>query len=63
MTPLEKMIAAAQADVVEPPVVEFVGEHRPEFAALMANNLRHLTQDKEGRSYRLVKMIFEEVSR
>lgn len=62
MTPLEEMIAAAQADVVEPPIVEFVGKFRPAFAEMMANNLRHLTQDNEGRSYRLAKMVFEEIT-
>lgn len=58
---LNELIEAAQADVVEPPIVEFVGEDRPEFAALMQRNLRHKTVDNQGRSYRLVRMVFEEI--
>lgn len=41
--------------------VEFIGEDNPEFAAIIANNLRHVTSDNQGRRYRLVKMILERV--
>ncbi len=42
--------------------VEFIGEDNPEFAAAIANNLRHVTTDDQGRRYRLVKMVLERVS-
>lgn len=46
---------------IESPTVEFVGEDRPEFAARMRENLKHPTTDGQGRWYRLVKMVFEEI--
>ncbi len=58
---VEALVAAANAQKVAPPKIEFLGEYRAEFAATTAENLRHLATDSDGRKYRLVKMIFEEV--
>ena len=58
---MDEILAAAMSDTVVPPEVEFIGEDNPDFAAQMADNLRHPTNDGRGRRYRLVKMIFEEL--
>ncbi len=57
----EELLAAANADTVAPPEIEFIGEDNPEFGAKMADALRHPTNDSKGRRYRLVKMVFEEI--
>jgi len=41
--------------------VDFIGEANPDFAAMIANNLRHILTASDGRRYRPVKLIFEEV--
>lgn len=60
MIDVEAFVKANQDDV---PLaeVEFIGEDNPEFGASIAENLRHVTTDQQGRRYRLVKMILERV--
>lgn len=53
-------IQDAIADTVEPPTIEFLGSDNPAFAAQMKSNLRYLTNDANGKKYRLVKMVFQE---
>ena len=57
----DEIVRQANQDTTAPPEVEFIGEGNPEFGAMMADALRHPTNDSQGRRYRLVKMIFEEI--